>query len=222
MPGSHFEHELPQLFDVRAVGHAEGNAKAHTRIGVTPVGDAVGDEIGIGHDDGNVVVGDDRGAAQADLANLPSHAADFDPVADGDGPFGENDKATDKVADDVLQSESQADAHRAGQNSQRTEIYAHGLEADIEAEREHEITENAGQRELQSGIQMRPPQNPHQEVPPDQPFAEDNQDYQDNQHEQAGNSNSAAWQQRIIEDALQRRREVMEQVRHSAGILAQP
>src|ERR1051325_1573298 len=210
-----FDEQAAQVLDVRAVGNSHGDAKAHARVAVTPVGDAVGDEIGVGHDDGDVVVGDNGGAAQADLAHLAGDAAHFDAVADGDGSLGENNQAADKIADDVLEAEAQTNANRAGKDGQRTQIHAHGLKTDIEAKRKQEVTDDAGKRELEGGVQMGAPQEPDQKVPPDESFGDDDEAEEHNEDEQAGDGNAAAGKQRILEDSLERQGDVLEYGPHS-------
>jgi hypothetical protein len=113
---SDFKHEFAEVLQIGAVSHAEGDAKADARIFVAPIGDALSDEISVWDDDGNVVIGDHGGAAQADLADLSGYATDFDSVADGNGPLGENNEAADEVADDILQAEPEANADSAGEH----------------------------------------------------------------------------------------------------------
>ena len=79
------QQHAPQLLYVAAIGHAERQPQAHFRVAITPVRDRVRDEIGVGHDDGNVVVREDDGASQVDFLDLPGDPADFDAMADGNG-----------------------------------------------------------------------------------------------------------------------------------------
>jgi len=57
----------------------------------------VRDKIGIGDDVGNIVVGDNGRASQPDLLDLPGHSSHFDAVADGDGPFRQDDDTLTKL-----------------------------------------------------------------------------------------------------------------------------
>ena len=54
------------------------------------------DEVGVWHDDRDVVVSLDGGAAGADVLNLAGHITDLDPVADLDRPLCEHDQPADK------------------------------------------------------------------------------------------------------------------------------
>ena len=46
-------------------------------------------------------------------------ATDFDPVAFGNRTFDQQDDPRDKVADDILQTETDTDRQRTGDNGQR-------------------------------------------------------------------------------------------------------
>src|SRR5947207_10351575 len=147
--------QFAERLQVCSVSDPKGNAKAHSRVAVAPVGHAMSDQVCIGHNDSDVIVGDDGRAAQADLADLPGHPADFNAVADGNRPLGQNDQTANKITDDILQAKSQSDANGAGQDRQRIEIDANNLETEVKAECYHAIAKNPAKGELQRRSQMR-------------------------------------------------------------------
>ena len=70
-----------------------------------------------------------------------------------DRPFREDDQAADKIARDILQSKSDPDADRAGENGQRAEINAGVLEHDEDAHDQDEVAHDLGDGVLQGPIQ---------------------------------------------------------------------
>src|SRR6266404_5404737 len=119
---SNFQHQLSKFLQIRPISDTKWNAESNSRILITPVGHAVGNEVGVGHDNCNIIVRYDRRAPYADLSNLSRNSADFDAVSNGYWPFGENDQAADEVADDVLQPETKANTHRSSNDGKRTEV----------------------------------------------------------------------------------------------------
>src|ERR1700686_711225 len=113
---------LAHLIHIAAVSHAHWNAKTHTWVAVGLGRDWRIDELRVGHNHGDVIVGHDHCAARANLLHLPSDARDFDPVSDCDGPFSQNYQPADEIARDILQAEANANADRAGKNRQRPEV----------------------------------------------------------------------------------------------------
>src|SRR6266851_5809442 len=93
---------IAHLVYIAAVSHAHGDAKTHTWIAVGPVRDCRIDELRIGHDHGDVVVGHDHCATRANLLHLASDARDVDPVPDCDGSFSQNHQPADEIARDIL------------------------------------------------------------------------------------------------------------------------
>ena len=164
------DHDLAQLRQVGAVGHAKRYAEPNTGIFIAPVGHPLRDEVGVRHNDRHIVIGNDRGAAQVDFAHLAGHTTNLDTIPNGDGPFRQDNQATDEIADDVLQAKPKTDAHGARDDRQRTQVDADHLQADVESQREQGITGYASQGELQRRLEVRPPQQAGDEVAAEDPF----------------------------------------------------
>ena len=81
-------HEGSEFLDVGSVGNADGNSEANFGIAVTPIDYGFTDEARVGHDDRNVVIGDDDRAAKVNAIHPTGHAVDFNAVTDRDGTFG--------------------------------------------------------------------------------------------------------------------------------------
>jgi hypothetical protein len=65
---------------------------------VRPVHHPARDELGIGYDDGDVVVGQDLCRPHIDGPDVPVDVADRHLIPDGDGALDEEDDARDEVA----------------------------------------------------------------------------------------------------------------------------
>ena len=70
----------------------------------------------------------------------PAIRPHFNAVADRNRPLGQNDQAADEIAGDVLQSKPDADADRAGENSQRSKVNSGIVENDEDSDDQHDIT----------------------------------------------------------------------------------
>ena len=141
------------LFYVAAVGHANRNAKTHARIAIGPVRHRRIDELRVRHDHGDVVVGQNDGAAGTNLLHLSGDAGHFDAVADRDRPFRQNDEAADEIARDILQTEADADADCAGKNGERAEMNAGVLEDDENADDQDDVADDLRDRVLERAIE---------------------------------------------------------------------
>src|SRR5262245_192922 len=159
-----FDQHTLQLLQVCAVSNADGQPDANARVTMTPVHHPVGDEIRIGHDDGDVIVCHDRRAAETNLLHLPSHVADFDSVTNRDWPLGENDQSADEIVNDVLQAETDAYPDRACHHRQRSQIQSYDLQGDVKAQSDENITSDFRDGELQRWGESRPPQNTPEEI----------------------------------------------------------
>ena len=82
----------------------------------------------------------------------PADARDFHAVADADRPLGQNDQAADEVARDVLQTKADADADRAGENRERSEMNAAVFQHDENADDEHDFAGDLRDGVLQRAI----------------------------------------------------------------------
>ena len=121
------------------------------------------------------------GAAQTDLAHLAGHAADFHPVADGDGPFGQDDDAADEIVDDVLEAEADADAQRAGDHRQRTQVEPHHDQRHVETQSDDAVAHDPGDGKLQRRLHPRSLQHPVHEKPPQEILRQKDQHQHQNQ-----------------------------------------
>ena len=94
---------------------------------MAPVGDTLGDELRVGNDHGDVLLGDHHGGAGPDTANLSADVAHLDAVAHLDRALEEDDQAAHEVAGHVLEAETEPHAHRARQNREGAEVDAYRL-----------------------------------------------------------------------------------------------
>ena len=138
-----FEQKGFDFFHVAGIVHFDRNVEANLRRFARPVGNFVGDEFCVGHDDKHVVVGADGGAAQANVGDLSRGMIHLDAVAHADRLFGQNNQAADEIFHHVLQAEAQPDAQCADQNRERGQFDADGLKSDEQPQPQHQITRNA-------------------------------------------------------------------------------
>ena len=89
-----------------------------------PVGDGLFDEARVGHQDIDVVVGADACGARADLHDGAANAdvLDLDIIADRYHPVENQEQAGDKLLDHALQTQTHADAQRAGEDGQGRQV----------------------------------------------------------------------------------------------------
>src|SRR2546421_1421154 len=143
------DQRLAHFLYVAAISHADRHAEPHSRIEVGPVRHRRIDELRVRHDHRDVVVGQDHGAAGADLLDLPDDTGHFHAVADRDRPLGQNHQSADEIAGDILEPETHADADGAGENSQRAEMNPCVLEHDKNTDDQDEVADNLGDRVLE-------------------------------------------------------------------------
>jgi len=134
---------LDQLFPdqsyVAPVGHTHWDAKAYLWITVGPVRHGRVDKLLVRDNRRDVVVRDDHSTACANFRHLSGHARDLHSISNGDWSLRQNDQAADKVARDVLQTKTDADADRARENGQRLEMNAGVLQDNEDADDEDDV-----------------------------------------------------------------------------------
>ncbi len=141
--------------DVAIVVHADRDAEADEVVVVAEVGDARGDELGVGHDDVDVVVGAHRGASGADLDHLALELVHLDAVADLDRAFHEQDEAAHEVVGDVAQAEADAEGNRAQHERQRAQVEArqHDRKDDERAQNQQDVADQGGDGDGDAGVE---------------------------------------------------------------------
>ncbi len=55
-----FQQQSPDRFGIGAVGYADGNGEPDVPIRVAPIRNPAGNKVGVGYNDGDIVVGHDR------------------------------------------------------------------------------------------------------------------------------------------------------------------
>jgi hypothetical protein len=118
----HFDKYFPHCIQIGSVGDADRYPKTHFLVAVTPIDNRVRGEHRVWHNQCYIIVGDDGGTPGANVDDLPGYLIDFDPVADLDRALSKDDKSTDKVARNVLQTETNAYPHGSGEHSQRRQV----------------------------------------------------------------------------------------------------
>lgn len=119
-----FEKGFFDQINIAFVVDPDRNAEADPIVVVAEVGDAVVDELGIGNDDVDIVIGPDSGAAGADFHHHALEIIDFDPVPDFDWALGEEDQAGNKVVGDIAQTKTNPERERTGHHRKGAEIEA--------------------------------------------------------------------------------------------------
>ena len=99
---SSFDEQSLNQLDIGPVSHRYRYPEPDLPVVMAPVDDILGDEPGIGHDDGNVVVGHHRRAPGADAYHIPFHVPHHDPVPHLDRSLEKDDEPADEIVDDVL------------------------------------------------------------------------------------------------------------------------
>ncbi len=79
-----------------------------------PVGNGLGNKLGIGNDDILIVPGGQHQRSQADTGDNPLAFTDTHPVFNPDRPFGQQDQAADQVVGNILQTKTNTDTKGPG------------------------------------------------------------------------------------------------------------
>ena len=214
--GRRFEQRLLHHADVAVVMHADRQAEPGLGVGVAPVGDGGADEFGVGHDHGDVVVGDHGRAAQADLGHLARNAGHLDAVAQGDRPLRQDDDAADEIVDDVLQAE--ADAHTDGscEEGEGAQVDPDELQGDVDADDQQEVTEHPRDRILEAQFEAGAAQQAADDVTAQEIFPEEDAHDQRGQGEDAaqGDLGLAHRKEGVIQDLFEFDGKVLHGRRH--------
>lgn len=101
-----------------------------------PVGEAVLDQTRVRHEDIDVVVGADAHAARTDLMHDAAHIAvrQFNVIADIDDRIEQQHQAGHEFLDHALQAKTHADAERACEHRDRTQIETDGRQREQDAD----------------------------------------------------------------------------------------
>src|SRR5690606_16630790 len=104
----------------------------------------VGDEGLVWHDDFFAVEIGDGGGADADLADRAGQVADGHHVTDAYRTFEQDDQAGDKVGEDLLQAEAQADRQRGDQPLQLVPADPKGRQGDDKTDADNGVGQQGG------------------------------------------------------------------------------
>ncbi len=85
-----------------------------------------------------------------DLAGDPGH---FDAIPDGDRPLRQDHQAADEITGDILQTEPHADSDRASENRQSREMNPRVLQDNENADHQHDVADDLGNRVLERTIE---------------------------------------------------------------------
>src|SRR5262249_46802275 len=110
----HLEQNGLDLTRIAAVGDADWNGDAPDIVAERPVLHLLGDEIGVWDKNMRPVECFKLGRAHADFAHIALLTADDYQIADTNWPFREQNETRDKIVDEILQTETNADGERAG------------------------------------------------------------------------------------------------------------
>src|SRR5215216_1060876 len=84
------------------------------------------------------------------LTNDPRH---FNPIPDRDGPLRQYDETADEITGDILQAKSDTDANRTSKNRQCGEMDASVLQNEENANHQHDVADDLGNRVLQRPLE---------------------------------------------------------------------
>jgi hypothetical protein len=130
-------------FLVRAVGHAEGDVDAAVFLVQGPVRQATVHEFRVRHEDVNIVVRGDAGAAEVYLPH-PAHDArcEFHEIVHLEAPLEQDDQAGDEIIDDGLQAEADAHAESSGHDREVPEVETDRRQADQDPDEDDDIVQH--------------------------------------------------------------------------------
>jgi hypothetical protein len=133
---------LSDQFRVRCVRHVKRNQVGRQRTWPAPVHYAFRDKLGVGYDDGHVLVGDEGRRAGRDLCDFPNASRDLDAVSYPDRALKQQDEAAEEVARDVLQTEPEPHPDGADEHVQRREVDTGCLKDDEGAQTDDDVSKD--------------------------------------------------------------------------------
>ena len=154
MLGIQAQQHLAQLDDIGVERHREGDRDAAQRAVHGQVLHGLGDELGVGHDDGGFVVGLNLGGAHADAADVADLVTDTHAVAELHGALGQQNQARDKVLRDGLQAKTDAHGQRTGQQRDFLETDAHGRQRPQGRERDAHVASHGADGVACADVQL--------------------------------------------------------------------
>src|SRR4026207_762428 len=149
----YFHQGISYFLQIAAIGDTNRNAKTDTRIAISPVCHRRIDKFRVRHDHGDVVVSKNNRAACTNLLHLTGDTGHLHPIADRDRALGQNDQTANEIAGDVLQSEANAYADRAGKNGEGAEMNTGVVQHDKNASDQDDVADDLRNSVLQRAIQ---------------------------------------------------------------------
>jgi hypothetical protein len=146
-PGD-LKQESADLLDIGVVADTDWQMHAYLRVIGREVGDGIINEVGVGHDDDDVVIRANPGGAGSDADDVAEGFLDLDAVADADGLLNEQNEPRDEVGHNILKAKTDADADSAADDNERLEIEPERLQADEHAEQEKCVSDESPEGEL--------------------------------------------------------------------------
>ena len=187
---------------ITTVRHPDGYANTHLGIAIAPVGHRLRNEIRVRHNHGYIITGHHHGAAQADFLHPTGNAAYLNAVTNGNGLFGKDDYAADKVIDNILQSKTHTHTNAAGNDGQRTEIDPHNLERHVETNNQKYVAKNPSNAVLEGLGKIGLVKNTHDNALPNNLLGNNHRNKQQAQYEQTleGQVTLAHFDKRVGKD----------------------
>lgn len=91
---------------------------------MAPIDHLACDDLGIGNDNPDILIGADGSAAGADGSHFSRAAANLDAITDLDWTLAEDDEATDEVLHNIAQAKTQPDAQCTSEDVERADLEA--------------------------------------------------------------------------------------------------
>ena len=139
---------------IAVVSRVEGHRQTYEIAGISPVGDALGDEVLVRDQIFAAVAGIDRGIARAHIADATEMISNRDDIARLHRFVGEQNDAADQIRHDLLQAEAETDTDRAGEQRQHREVDAHRAQDDDDRQRHQRNADQLADQHLNRGRQV--------------------------------------------------------------------
>src|SRR5580700_1609134 len=204
-----FAKNLQHDLGIGPVGHPDRQLPAALRFGQGPVDHLAGDKAGVRNDDFSTLECLDRAGANPDAGDLAGVAVDFDDVIDVNRPLKLQDQAGDKIVDDVLQAEAEADADRASEHGEFIQLYSADVDGREHHQQKNHVVEGGGNQLRQPARQLEALEDffPQSEADCVRDEVADQQDQEETQNAAQGNAGGAPCDVKIentVDDVAQR------------------
>src|SRR4029453_8212130 len=140
------EQHLAHQLGVGRMRHVKRQCVSGQLVRSTPVRHSLRHELRVGHNHRHALIGDDSRGACANLPHFANYTANLNAVSNLDGALEQENEATEEIARDVLQTETESHTDRADEDVEGGEVNAGALKDHEGTQRNDDVPHNGAER----------------------------------------------------------------------------